>query len=177
MIYENDTDIFGFYDKPIPGHSICVVVEGGVNEVIAREIYLRKTPGCGTYGDVTVDIDSGDILGMQVITPINFFRPLYYDIYITITVKQLAGYSAVTTENIKNNIAAYLNSLNIGDDLTISALWGAALSAMPNFHRNNFTITGVTAGTEIGVQTPYDMEIPFNAVTRGAFENVEVIYA
>ena len=177
MVYENDTNIFGFYGVPIPGHSICAVVEGGISEVIAKEIYLRKTPGCGTYGDITIDIPSGEVLGMQVITPINFFRPLYYDIYVTITVKQLAGFSTVTAENIKNNTTAYLNSLSIGDNLTISALWGAALSAMPNIHRPSFSITSVTAGTVINEQSPYDMEIPFNAVTRGDLENVEVVYA
>jgi len=176
-VYENDTNIFGFYGPPIPGHSISAVVEGGLDEVIAKEIYLRKTPGCGSYGDVTVDIPSGEITGMQFITPINFFRPIYYDIGVTITVRRLTGYSTATADNIKNNITAYLNSLDIGDSLTISALWGAALSAMPNIHRPSFSIVAVTAGQIPEAQTPADMEIPFNAVTRGAVENIEVIYA
>jgi hypothetical protein len=114
---------------------------------------------------------------MQLITPISFFRPLYYDIYVTITVRKLAGYSSATEENIKTNMTAYLNSLDIGDSLTISALWGAALSAMPNIHRPAFSIVAVTAGPDISVQSPDDMEIPFNAVTRGTIENLEVVYA
>jgi len=176
-VYENDTNIFGFYGPPIPGHSISAVVEGGLDEYIAKEIYLRKTPGCGTYGDITFDIPSGEVQGMQIVTPINFFRPIYYDIHATITIKRLAGFSTATLDNIKNNITAYLNSLDIGDNLTISALWGVALSAMPNIHRPSFSITAVTAGTDPNNLNPYDVEIPFNAVTRGFIENVEVIYA
>jgi hypothetical protein len=30
-VYENDTNIFGFYGPPIPGHSISAVVEGGLD--------------------------------------------------------------------------------------------------------------------------------------------------
>lgn len=174
--YENDTNIFGFYGVPIDGHSISAVVEGGLDWSIAEEIYLRKTPGCGTVGDVTIDIPSGEVMGLQLETPINFYRPSYYDIYTAVTVRQLTGFSTATEANIKNNVTAYLNSLDIGDNLTISALWGAALSAMPNIHRPSFSITQVEIGTDGMTYTAGDMDIPFNAVTRGAVENVQVVY-
>ena len=182
-VYENDTNIFGYegyptFGVPIPGHSICAVVEGGLDFAIANEIHLRKTPGCGTYGDITVDVPSGDILpGMPMITPINFFRPLYYDIYVTITVRRLQGYSTATTDNIKDSVVMYLNGLSIGTDLTISALWGAALSVMPDIRRPSFSIVSVTAGIDPLNQDSIDIEIPFNALTRGAVMNVEVQYA
>jgi uncharacterized phage protein gp47/JayE len=176
-IYENDTNVFGFYGPPIPGHSISAVVEGGIDDVIGQEIYLRKTPGCGSYGDITVEIHSGVVLGLPLITPINFFRPIYYDTHVTVTVKRLTGYTTATNDNIKSNVTAYLNSLAIGDSLTISALWGAALSAMPNIHRPSFSITALFAGKDQKNQSPEDMEVPFNAVTRGVIENIEVLYA
>ena len=176
-VYENDTNIFGYYGPPIPGHSISAVVEGGLDKVISEEIYLRKTPGCFSYGDITFDIPSGEAMGMQLITPISFFRPIYFDIYVTIMVKQLTGYSTNTDVELKKNVAAYLNSLDIGDCLTISALWGAALSAMSNMHRPSFSITSLTAGVDPQDQNPHDIEIPFNAVTRGFIEKVVVEYA
>ena len=184
QVYENDTNVHGPHNLPprpipwpIPAHHISVVVEGGLEDTIAKEIYLRKTPGCGTYGDNTVDVSSGEIAGVQVLTPISFFRPSYRDIYVTVTVRRLAGYNTTATEGIKENIAAYLNNLAIGDDLTLSALWGVALSAMPNIHRPSFSIVAVTAGIASGNQSAEDIEIPFNAVTRGSVENVEVSYA
>ena len=183
-VYENDTNVDGPHDIqprpipwPIPAHHISVVAEGGLEETIGKEIYLRKTPGCGTYGGITVDIPSGEVSGMQVITPINFFRPVYYDIHVVITVRRLAGYSSATAENIMHNVTGYLNGLAIGDSLTISALWGAALSAMQNIHRPSFSITALVAGTGPEALKPYDISIPFNAVTRGHAENVKVVYA
>ena len=177
-VYENDTNIFGYYGIPIPGHSICAVVEGGLDFAIANELHLRKTPGCGTYGDITIDVPSGEILpGMYMINPIDFFRPLYYDIYITITVRRLQGYSAATTDNIKESAVAYLNGLSIGNNLTISALWATALSVMPDIRRPSFSIVSVTAGIDPLNQDSVDIEIPFNALTRGAVMNVEVNYA
>jgi hypothetical protein len=183
-VYENDTNVDGPHNIqprpipwPVPAHSISVVAEGGLEKLIGEEIHLRKTPGCGTHGDITVEIQTGEVMGLQLVTPINFWRPIYYDIHVTITVRQLTGYSMATADNIVNNVTAYLNSLAIGDSLTISALWGAALSAMPNIHRPSFSITAVTAGRDDDPQTPDDMEIPFNAVTRGFMENVKVIYA
>ena len=183
-VYENDTSVDGPHDIqprpipwPIPAHHISVVAEGGIDFDISNEIYLRKTPGCGTYGDVTINIPSGETAGLQLVTPISFFRPIYYDIFTKITVKQLAGYTSLTEQNIKERITAYLNSLDIGDDLTISALWGAALSAMPNIHRPSFSIVSVTAGLDFSSQSSSDMSIPFNAVTRGFIDNIEVDYA
>ena len=176
MLYENDTNVFGFYGVPIPGHSIAVVVEGGNDDDIAGEIKLRKTPGAYTYGDITIDIPNANVLGMQLTTPISFFRPTYYDVYTLVTVRRLTGYSAATENTIKENITAYLNSLSIGDSLTLSALWGAALMAMTNINRPSFSITSVSAGADTDSLQDQDIEIPFNSVTRGIFENVQVAY-
>ena len=176
-VYENDTNIFGFYGVPIPGHSICAVVEGGLDDLIGLEIYLRKTPGCGTYGDIKVEIAKGDAAKVLVITPMWFFRPRYYDMHVTVTVKPLAGYTRAVNEGIRENVAEYLNSIAIGDSLIISGLWVAAASAMASQTRPSFSITNVTVGLEGEDQTADDYEIPFNAVTRGCFENVVVEYA
>jgi len=182
MVYENDTSVFGFtgspnFGRPIPGHHICAVVEGGVESDIAKAIYDHKGPGCGTFGDVEVLVDTTAVVGLQNETPIRFFRPTYYDIITTVTVKQLPGYVSQITTNIINNVAAYLNSLAIGDSLTLSALWGASLSAMPDLTRPLFSIVSVVTGLDASSQDTVDIEIPFNGVTRGNSNNVTVVFA
>jgi len=181
MVYENDTNVDGPHNLqprpipwPIPAHHISVVAEGGTDEDIANEIYLRKTPGCGTYGDVTVEIPSGNVIGMQLITPISFFRPTYYDIWVTHYIRRLHGFTSETEENIITNTVDYLNSLSIGDNLTMSALWGAAIAAMPSIIRPSFSITSVTAGLDETSQEAADIEVPFNCVTRGYALRVKV---
>ena len=176
-VYENDTNIFGYYGPPIPGHSICAVVEGGENDLVGLEIYLRKTPGCGTYGDVKVDIAQGNVVTVLVITPIYFFQPRYFDMHVTVTVKKLAGYTQAVNEGIRQNVTDYLNSIVIGDPLIISGLWAAAASAAASQTRPSFSITNVTVGLKDEDQSADDYDIPFNAVTRGFIENVTVEYA
>ena len=175
-VYENDTNITD--ENTVPGHSICVVAEGGKDFDIANEIYLRKTPGCGTYGDIVVEIDSGVVHGMPRTVPIRFFRPGYKDIYITVLVKKLPGYVSKTTEDIQEQLSGYLNSLQIGEDLTMSALWGAALRAMPDLTQPLFSILDLSAGeTETAQnQTTEDMEVPFNCVTRSKPEYITVLF-
>ncbi len=171
-VYENDTNV---PDKnTIPGHSICAVVEGGKDYDIANEIYLRKTPGCGTYGDIIINVETGVGDTILKTMPIKFFRPKYCDIYVTATVKQLPGYVTSITDKIKENISTYLNSLQIGEILTVSALWGVSLQAMPSLSTPLFSIISVTAGTEQDKQDTTDIDILFNNVTKGDINNITV---
>ena len=68
-----------------------------------------------------------------------------------------------------------LNALRIGDDLSISAIWGVALYAMQDLKIPSFSIVEVTAGTEKQNQSTQDIDILFQEVTRGKKENIEVI--
>jgi uncharacterized phage protein gp47/JayE len=160
-IYENDTvaaDANG-----ISAHSISAIVEGGADTDIANVIFYKKGPGSGTYGDVTVNI--ADSLGN--LTPIKFYRPDYIDIDVTINVKALAGYTTQTTADIKQAIADYISSLQIGDDLEPSILWGAALGIMPSLKAPQFSITSLTAGKHNQAQSTNSIAIAFKEVTRG----------
>lgn len=160
-VYENDTSVADA--NGIPAHSICIVIEGGDNTDIATTIYLKKGPGCGTHGDVTVDIvDDYDNL-----TPIKFYRPSYTDIDVVLNVKALSGYTSAITALIKEEVAAYLNSLKIGEDLAISSLWGSALSAMPDLKSPLFSLLSLTAARHGDSQGTIDIVTAFNEVTRG----------
>lgn len=172
-VYENFDSVPD--ENGIPGHSIAAVVEGGDNKEIAEEIYLRKTPGTGTYGTEKIAVTILDCYGKEEESIISFFRPVYKDIFVTVKIKALYGYTVELGEKIKQNIAEYLNGLRIGDDLSISAIWGVALYAMQDLKTPSFSITEVKAGTESENQKAEDIEILFQEVTRGNAENVEII--
>ncbi len=172
-VYENFDSVPD--ENGIPGHSIAAVVEGGDNKEIAEEIYLRKTPGTGTYGTEKIAVTILDCYGKEEESIISFFRPVYKDIFVTVKIKALYGYTVELGEKIKQNIAEYLNGLRIGDDLSISAIWGVALYAMQDLKTPSFSITEVKAGTESENQKAEDIEILFQEVTRGNVENVEII--
>jgi uncharacterized phage protein gp47/JayE len=170
-VYENDTSVAD--TNGIPANSICAVVENGNDSDIANALFYKKGPGCGTYGDVIVNI--ADSLGN--LTPIKFYRPTYIDIDVTINVKALTGYTTQTTVDIKQAIVDYINSLQIGDDLESSILWGAALGIMPNLKAPQFSITSLTAGKRGEAQSTNPVAIAFKEVTRGetAYITVNVV--
>ena len=72
--YENDTSVED--EHGIPPHSIAFVVEGGEPEAIASAIAVKKTPGTGTYGDVSVEV--ADKHGST--NTIRFFRPTIIEV-------------------------------------------------------------------------------------------------
>lgn len=167
-VYENDTDIIN--EKGLPPHSITAVVEGGLDFDIANAIFTHRGLGCFINGDVILDITDSKLQ----VTPIRFFRPLYVDVCVEVNIKQLNGYTSDTTENIKKNLQTYLNSLEIGANLSLSALWGAALQAMPNLMNPMFSVLSIicsrleeTLGTE-------DLELNFKEVCRGNIKDITV---
>lgn len=162
----NSTDSYGN-----PPHSISMVVEGGANSDVANAIYLNKTPGAYTNGTTTVTV-TDPITGQQM--PINFFRPTYVPIFVTVKVVPLQGYTSQVLTNIQNAIVTYLNSLQIGEELTISALYGVALSVMPDLTKPMFSITVMKAGTASGTQGTTDIPVNFNQVVQGIAANVVV---
>lgn len=168
ILYENDTNQFDA--NGLPPHSLTAVIEGGDDTEIARTIHTRKTPGAYTNGTTALLVMNDR--GQNVL--IRFYRPTYYDIASTLSIRPLAGYTSNVLENIKKNIAAYLNNLEIGQDLTLSALWAAAMAANVNIHSPSFSIRSLTAGRVGQAQSTADIVIPFHGVTRGFVENITV---
>ncbi|WP_163855834.1 baseplate J/gp47 family protein [Paenibacillus elgii] len=165
-VYENDQPTRTVF----PPHSITAVVEGGSDTDIAKAIFNKKTPGCYTNGTTSVSIT--DQYGVPV--TIRFFRPTYVDIDVVVNVKQLPGYTNQTTEDMKNSIVTYINSLTLGDSLTVSSLWGAALLANATPNKPSFSITSLTAAKHGQAQGTADISIIYKEVTRGDITNVTV---
>lgn len=165
-VYENDTN--NIDEKGLPPHSITAVVEGGMDKDIATQIWHHKGIGCFSNGDIVVAIE--DSRGQKA--PIRFFRPKYCDVIISISIKPLSGYTTDTTKKIKENIQNYINALEIGASLSISALWGVALQAMPDLTTPMFSITSITAAKQGETQQSKDIELGFRDVCRCSLENI-----
>jgi len=154
-----------------PAHSITMVVEGATNLEIATVIYTNKTPGALTNGSTTVAVID-PVTG--VANNISFYRPSYISIYVSLTVEPLAGYTSATTAAIQAALVAYLNDLQIGENVTISALYAAAMAVMPSILTPQFSITALTAGTAPLPVGTTDIAIAFNAVAQTISGNIIV---
>lgn len=124
--YENDT---GSTDgNSIPAHSICLVVAGGTDIDIANEIMLHKTPGTGTFGDVTTQVF--DSHGMPL--SIKFQRAVTATIHVTVTISTTSAWTDDFETLIQNAVAAVINAGNIGAEILLTKLYGPAyLSGTP----------------------------------------------
>lgn len=169
-VYENDTNTTGVYGPDDPGHSITCVVEGGIDDDIAEQIYARKGIGCYTNGTTLVNIT--DAYNRSI--PIRFFRPTPVPIDVALTVTGHSGYSPTVTAAIKSAVVNYLNSLNIGTNLVVSAVQYAAMAVNSNLTRPTFSINAITICKHGGSPGTSDISIEFNEVTTGSISNVTI---
>lgn len=157
-----------------PPHSITVVVEGGDPQVIANTIYSNKGIGALTNGTTTetvIDPSTG------ITASISFDRPTYVPIFVTMVVHPLAGYVSSVTTAIQAALVNYLNSLQIGETVTFSAMYAIASSVMPNILLPQFSVTSVFTGTSASPSGTTNISIAFNQVAQGISANVLVTAA
>lgn len=157
-VYDNDTSVTD--DNGIPSHSICAVVEGGLDADIAEAIYLHKGPGGGTYGSTTYNYTNED----GITTAIRYTRPSYSIIDVVVTVRQGAGYTADLLTTIQTNIENYINGLTIGEDVTITGTLTAITAAVENPSNPAFRLASLTIGETGEAQGYTDVEVAYNAV-------------
>lgn len=157
QVYENDTKVTD--SRGFPGNSITAVVQGGVDEEIAKTISKLKNMGVLSYGDVTIPVTNeyGSTLN------ISFFRPELVPTYVTVNITPLSGYTTEVGDQIKQAIIDYYSNMKIGDNLYNSQLWEAALSVSPDV-RPYFAINpakGITVGLESGSQSNQNLTATF----------------
>ena len=157
-VYDNDTNETD--SNGIPGHSIAAVVEGGLDEDVAEQIYLRKGPGGGTYGTTSVTYTNAD--GLPNI--IRFFRPTYVPINVTVTVKKNGTYTTAVADTIKNNVEQYISALDIGDDVPITGILTAVAASIANVAKPEFSLQGIAIGKATGGLSTADIDILYNEV-------------
>ena len=170
-VYENDTNVTQVYGADDPGHSITCVVEGGTSEDITAQIFERKGIGCYTNGDQEVELT--DAYGL--VTTIRFFRPTYIPIDVSVSVTKLAGYTTATTDAIKSSILAYINSLEIGSNLYISAVQYEAMNANALLPKPTFIVTALTIAKHGSTLATNDIVIDFKEVTQCVIGDITVV--
>jgi len=168
-VYENDTNSTD--ENGIPSHSIAAVVEGGLDGAIAEQIYLRKGPGCGTYGTTTIIYTNSDGLKNEI----RFFRPSYQKISVKVTVKKYATYTTAVEGDIRRNIASYIDRLGIGGNVTSTGILTAIAASVDDALHPPFALQSVQLGKDRGVLGVADIEIPYNAIAKSESVTVEVI--
>ena len=165
---ENDTDQMD--SNGIPAHTIALVVEGGDANAVASAILLKKSPGSGTYGSTTLSVNDG----YGVPKFVRFSRPADVPVLVKVSIRALDGYAVSIGEQIQQAIVDYINSLRIGDDVTLTDLYlparlgGGAGSAY-------YKLVDVQMAQGDGVLGTGDIIVPFNAAASCQLANVHLV--
>ena len=173
-VYENDTNIStkDEAENPygLPAHSVTCVVEGGDDNDVAEAILYHKGIGCYTNGTTEVDVtDQNDY-----VNKVRFYRPSYVDIHVHLKLKKYTGYINSLQSTIKDAIYAYLGTLEIGRDVSISMLMGVVMSCNAQFSRPVFGIAEMTVGRSADSLGNGDVDIDFNEVANANYDAIEV---
>ena len=167
--YENDSDVTDA--NGIPAHSIAIVAEGGDQQAIGDAIAIKKTPGTGTYGTMTVT--TYDQYGLPNL--IDFFRPTPATIGVEVTIQALTGYTTSYADQIAAAVAASIQALDIGDDVLITKLYVPA--NLPGTQAGaTFDITQLRIKKNAGAFGTSNLTLAFNEVAEcGPAVDVTVI--
>ena len=92
-------------------------------------------------------------------------------VYARVTLNALSGYLSFTGDTIRKNLAAYINTLGIGEKLYVSRLY-TPINAVA---AETFYVESIEIGTSPGVLTAENIAVAFNAVVSCTAEDIEVI--
>jgi uncharacterized phage protein gp47/JayE len=172
-ILENQTSVTDSYGNE--GHSLTCVVMGGTDTDVATAIFNNRGIGCNTQGATVPTMTIVPITDPNsgAVTNIGFVRPVAVPIYVSLSVHGLtAAFTTATQLSIRTAIVNYLNSLQIGEEVTQSAMYGAALSVMPNLALPIFSIRAMTIGTSPSPTGTTDITLLFFQVSSGTLADV-----
>lgn len=139
-VLENPTGAPDLYGTP--AHSISAIVEGGTDADVAMAIYLNRSIGCYTNGSTTVVV-TDPVSGFT--TPIRFSRPIYIPVQVNIFVHPINVSSAIIGQ-VQAQAVAYLNSLQIGEILTVSGLIAYIMELTSDLDNPTFSLRQVLIG-------------------------------
>ena len=179
-VLENPTGGIDGYGNP--PHSLTCVVDGtATNLAVATVIYNNRGIGCLTNGDVSGSPIS-ETVNQVVNDPntgypmtINFLTPVYVPVYVLVDVHLLAGGTSASLTAIHDAIVNYLNALQIGELVTLSALYAVAMSVTPNLDTPQFSIRLLEMGTNPSALGTSDLTMLFYQVSQGLSGNVSVV--
>ena len=152
QVYDNSTlfpDANG-----VPGMSICVVIEGGDDGLIAQMIALKKGV-CGTYGtsaQIVTDING-------IARTIRYYRLTRVPISVALTLKIVDNFTQAYQIAIAVAQAAYTGALTVGETVyrleQLQALVGVA---------SGYKVEGIALARDGLPPTESDVALAFNEV-------------
>ncbi|TCB73192.1 baseplate J/gp47 family protein [Acinetobacter sp. ANC 4177] len=164
--YENDTDSTN--SLGIPSHSLCVVVAGGDVTEIANIMRAKKSLGCGWYGNVNATVINS--FGEEEV--ISLYRPDIINIGFKLNIVGSSEYTQEIESNIKQNLADYVNQLDIGDRIMMNKLWIPA-GLFGNLDSETYQIDSIQIIAN-DVPIDGDYSLAFNAVAYCDTDNIEI---
>ena len=143
-VYENNTDTED--DDGRPPHSIEAVVDGGLNDAIAQQIWNRKAGGIDTWGEESgVAVDSQGIAHTM-----HFNRPEQIKVWIKVVIGENPDETFPTAgiDEIAQAILDKGNEQEVGQDVILQRYFSAIFSATTGVGYISLTAcTGDVAGS------------------------------
>lgn len=168
-VYENDQDTPDV--NGLPAHSISCIVDGGDGSDIATVISKKKDQGTSTFGTTTVNL-TGKYGEPKAI---KFSRPEVVEVYVDITVSTYSGYTAQVAEDMKSEIAKYINSLRIGDDVLLSRIYSPAnLGVMSGGDSKFYDINALKIGKSAETVASSNINIAYNEAAHSLTANIKI---
>lgn len=171
-LYENDT---GSVDSNgLPAHSISAIVDGGDATTIAQTIRGKKGQGVATYGTTTLVVN--DAWGNP--HPTSFSRPTNIPIFVALTIRVFAGYTSQVGDQIKTAVAAYINALDIGDDVLLSRVYSPAnLGVVSGGNSRYYDINSLAIGKTAGSVAAANIDIGYDQAASCTTANIVIAVA
>lgn len=168
-LFENDQEVTD--SNGLPPHSISAIVEGGDATVIANTIRSVKGQGVTTHGTTAVIVT--DKYGNPY--TIRFSRPVDVPIYVSITLKALTGYSSQVGDEIKAAVAAYINSLAIGDSVLLSRVYSPAnLGVVSGGNARYYDIMELMIGKSTATVAAANVVIAYDESVSCSVDNIAI---
>ncbi|HBS2436667.1 TPA: baseplate J/gp47 family protein [Klebsiella pneumoniae] len=169
-LFENDQEVTD--SNGLPPHSISAIVEGGDATEIANTIRSVKGQGVSTYGTTAVIVT--DKYGNPY--TIRFSRPVDVSIYVSITLKALTGYSSQVGDEIKAAVAAYINSLAIGDSVLLSRVYSPAnLSVVSGGNARYYDIMELLIGRSADDVAAANVVVAYDESASCSVDNIALV--
>ncbi|HHR5652004.1 TPA: baseplate J/gp47 family protein [Klebsiella oxytoca] len=168
-LFENDTETTDA--NGLPAHSISAIVEGGDATEIANTIRSVKGQGVTTYGTTAVIVT--DKYGNPY--TIRFSRPVDVPVYVSITLKALNGYSSQVGDEIKAAVAAYINSLAIGDSVLLSRVYSPAnLGVVSGGNARFYDIMELLIGRSVAGVAAANLVVAYDESVSCTVDNIAI---
>ncbi|AZI51971.1 hypothetical protein CBF16_14325 [Pantoea agglomerans] len=168
-LYENDTGSQD--DNGLPEHSIAAIVDGGDVNAIAKVIQGKKGQGVATFGSTAVAVQDG--WGNP--HTISFSRSVSVPVYVAIALKVFTGYTNQVGNDIKAAIAAYINSLDIGDDLLLSRVYSPAnIGVTSGGESRYYDISSLQIGRAANSTAPANITTAYNEAVTCSVDDITI---